>query len=326
LQIEVGIGIIAEVSLLEQGRNKMKITKLHLLISSLLLTSCFNAPDDPNPGQVTAHEKLTENYKVCVIGDSGKKSKGQRLVADVLKEEGCSQVRHTGDIIYSSGLNNADAPEFNNRFYDYYKPLLDDDIKFYMSMGNHDYKKKPEAWLELAKRHKSIIFPSMYYMDIYDDICFVTIDTNSRFFEQNSWRKDLKKNYGDTCKLTMAFGHHPLYSSGKHGNAILQFKVFLKSMIAGKVDAYFAGHEHNQEDGGKRKGTHYFVSGGAGEYRYIKYTPPVWAQAKLGYQTFTIHYDSNGQPFIKYFFYSVADDTGIKKLERSGEMQGIGFR
>lgn len=316
MQKEVILGIITRKQIREWGTIMTK----GILLGSLAilgLSSCYKIPNDPNPGQIIQHQKLKEGHKVCIIGDSGKHSKGQRLVANALKKEGCNQVRHTGDVIYSDGIKNPDDPEFKKRFLDYYQPIMNDNIPFYMSMGNHDYRLNPAAWLELNNRYEMIKFPSMYYMDIYDDICFVTLDTNSQFTKQYKWVKKIKKTYDQNCKLQLAFAHHPLYSSGKHGDAILQFKLFLKKTIEGRFDAYFAGHEHNQEDYGVKKGTHYFVSGGAGEYRYIKTTPPVWAQAKLGYMIFTVHY-SNDQPFLKYKFYSIDEETGAKKVEHTG--------
>ncbi len=283
----------------------------------LILTSCYKIPNDPNPGKIISHDKLKEGHKVCVIGDSGKHSPGQKLVANALKDEGCNEVRHTGDIIYGDGIDNADDPEFIKRFYNYYAPTMDQNIPFYMSVGNHDYKKNPAAWLELDKRYEMIKFPSMYYMDVYQNICVITLDTNSQYTKQYKWVKKIKNDYKDKCKLFLAFAHHPLYSSGSHGDAIILVRKFLKSTVEGKMDAYFAGHEHNQEDYGLKNNTHYFVSGGAGEYRTIDTTPPVWAQAKLGYMTYTVHY-TNDNPFLKYNFYSIADKTGEKKLEHSG--------
>lgn len=299
---------------------------LILLIStSFLMTSCFNIPDDPNPGLIINHAALPDGHKVCVIGDSGKKSSGQALVAKALLEENCDQIRHTGDIIYPDGIKSADDPEFKSRFYDYYKPIMDKGVPFYMSVGNHDYKLEPEAWLEIAKKYETIKMPSMYYMDIYEDICFITFDTNSRYVEQKNWMDRIQKDYTSKCSFTLAFGHHPRYSSGKHGNAFLFVKKFLNAAVKGRVDTYIAGHEHNQEDYGMKDGTQWFVSGGAGEFRYIKGKPPVWAQAKLGYMIFTLHRDEKS-PYMKYYFYRVHEETGVKTLEHYGALRGMGFK
>lgn len=300
---------------------------LFVFITSCLISSCFKGPVDPNPGTETKYPKLVEGHKVCVIGDSGKGHAGQDIVAKALKAEGCDSVRHTGDIIYNDGLKNRNDPEFEKKFYKQYGSMIEAGIPFYMSVGNHDYKLKPETWIELAKEYEAIKLPSMYYFDIYDNICFITIDTNSRFIEQNSWFKSLKKKYKKQCKLTLAFGHHPRYSAGKHGDAIYLFKLFLDTIIDGKVDAYFAGHDHNLEDVGTLKGTHYFVSGSAAEIRPLRRKIRNWALAKIGYMTFTIHYSSENNPYLKYYFYSVNKRTAKTTLERQGQLDSArGFR
>ena len=305
---------------------KIKSNLAVLIFLAPLFYACIpRVPDNPNPGQVVIHEKLFDGFKVCIVGDTGKHHEGQRLVADTLLAEGCDQVRHTGDIIYGEGLDSADDPAFKERFQDYYAQMYQNGIPFHMSQGNHDYKKFPESWLELAKRHEGIEFPSMYSMDIYGDICLLTIDTNAFPFKQVNWLKRLKSQYKATCKMTLAFGHHPKYSSGKHGNATVLIRTFLNNMVSGKLDAYFAGHEHNQEDIGVIDGTHYFVTGAGAEYRFIKYKPKLWAQAKLGYQIVTVHYKDE-QPFLNYAFYSIDEETKVKKIERTGSISGVGFR
>ncbi len=298
---------------------------IFLIISSIFIVSCIQKPKDPTPGVITEHKALPEGTKICVIGDSGKKTDGQRKVAEALQTENCDQIRHTGDVIYNDGISSPEDPEFKARFLDYYTPLMDAKVPFYMSMGNHDYHQNPSAWLEIANQYKYINFPSMYYMQRYGDFCFITLDTNSAYFDQFSWRKKIKEKYSDKCKMTIAFGHHPRYSSGKHGDANVIVAKYLEKMVEGSVDAYIAGHEHNQEDYGKVDGTHYLVTGTAGEYRFINDEPPVWAQARLGYMVFTVHHKNNS-PYIKYYFFSVDEDSGKKVLEHYGVVRGHGFR
>jgi hypothetical protein len=202
--------------------------------------------------------------------------------------------------------------------------MLDAKIPFYMSVGNHDYRKNPSAWIQLSEKYEAIKFPSMYFLDIFKDICFITLDTNSRQEIQEEWLAKITDKYMSKCRLTFATGHHPLYSSGSHGDAGKTNKEFLQNNIEGKVDAYLAGHEHNQEDYGQVKNTKFLVTGGAAEYRKVK-NPPLWAQAALGYMVMTIHYQ-NGKPHAKYYFYSIDENTSAKKLEHYGVIIGRGFR
>jgi tartrate-resistant acid phosphatase type 5 len=296
---------------------------LALLITHL--NSCFKKGNNDSPGQVISHEGLQSGYLLCILGDTGMDSLEQGIVADALAKEGCDQVRHTGDMIYPSGLENENDPKFMSHFYKYYSPIMERGVPFHISVGNHDYKKNARAWIKLAKSHKNIRFPSMYSMDIYKNICLITIDTNSAFIQQYIWLKKLRATYSEKCKLTLAFGHHPRYSSGKHGDAKFTTKVFLDSVISGKVDGYFAGHDHNLEDVGVIDGTHHFVSGAGAKLRPIASIPKKWALSKLGYQTLSVYY-KNGKPLIKFFFYEIDSETKVKKLVHSGELDGKGFR
>ena len=287
-----------------------------------IITSCNDLnPRDPDPGNIEVSEKLLVGTRICVIGDSGKDSKGQLLVAESLKNENCDQVRHTGDIIYPNGLESVNDPEFENRFYKYYKEMLDSGISFYMSQGNHDYRKNPSVWLDLANKYEMIKAPSLYYANIYEDICFVTIDTNSKFWAQNSWIQDFKSKYSEQCKLNIAFGHHPRYSSGVHGNAQFFVKLFLKNSVIGKFDGYIAGHDHHQEDYGVKKGTHHLITGGAGEFRTVNKSP-VWAEAKLGYLVLTVDYEDEN-PVLPYEFIRVDEVSGERSVVHSGKLQAL---
>jgi len=294
---------------------KNSYKKLIYLIA-LIFVSCF----ENQTGRVFEHIKLTDGYKICVFGDSGKNSKSQRLVANQLNTANCQQVRHTGDIIYSAGVENENDPKLQSHFLDYYGSMLDKQIPFYMSLGNHDYKKNPMAWVDVAKLYDAIKFPSNYYFDIFGDICFLTIDTNADFFEQMLWIKQLKKTYAKTCKLTLAIGHHPLYSSGKHGNANLITRIFLEYSLEGYVDAYFAGHDHQLEDLGEINGTRYFISGAAGALRKLSENTPAWAVSKLGYQVLKVVYE-NGIPKMKFIFKTVDSKTGELRSSHNGMIQ-----
>ncbi len=298
----------------------------YFLILFLLLLSCTIIPDDPSPGVIEIHPKLQDGFKICVIGDSGKGGSEQKQVAAALVKANCQQVRHLGDIIYNSGLDSTDDPLFKERFYNYYQELFKQNIEFYMALGNHDYRGNPSAWLHIAKIFPNIKFPSMYYATIYEDICFITLDTNSRYMLQQQWFKKLQQEFSSQCKLVITLGHHPLYSSGLHGNASMLRRIFLEKVTQGKVDAYLAGHEHNQEDCGQYDKTHYFVSGSAGASRSLRNKPPVWGSKNSGFMTLTIHYDENKHPYFNYQFYEVESHGPAVNLIHSGTVKGQGFR
>jgi hypothetical protein len=57
---------------------------------------------------------------------------------------------------------------------------------------------------------------------------------------------------GSEATWTFAFGHHPLFSNGQHGDAgggdrtaTPLLRDFLMAGVCGKVDVYFSGHDHD---------------------------------------------------------------------------------
>lgn len=270
------------------------------LILFFLLFSLFSCSTEKIK---TSHQMqaLTENNKICIFGDSGKNNQGQLLVANALKKEKCTHILHTGDIIYSRGLENKNDPKFKTHFHDYYKDILETNIPFYLSVGNHDYKKNPDVWIHHAKESNSLIFPNSYYFSKMGNLCLITIDTNAKLFEQYLWFQKIKKQYKDQCHFTIAMGHHPLYSSGHHGDAHILNQFFLKSTIHSSVDLYVSGHDHNLSDEGEIEGTRYLVSGAGAVTRPLKKIRHK-AIEKIGY--LVLHYQKNKKR-MNYYFVSI---------------------
>lgn len=191
-------------------------------------------------GQITNRELLPDGYKICVWGDSGMASEDQFKVAKALYNESCDEMRVVGDIIYDNGLENENDPQFMSKFYNPYKSIINEQkIPFYMIMGNHDYYGNPQAWINLAKLHSFIKFPSYFSAELAEDICLINLDTNDNLTEQETWLKNtVNPMFKNKCKISLVFGHHPYLSSGSHGNASGKLKKFLESNVTGKYDAY----------------------------------------------------------------------------------------
>jgi hypothetical protein len=56
----------------------------------------------------------------------------------------------------------------------------------------------------------------------------------------------LERQLGTSRACTIVYGHHPVYSSGQHGNTAWM-APFRRAMNAGAVDLYLAGHDHHYE-------------------------------------------------------------------------------
>lgn len=265
----------------------MEWKKVLLTISSLVtLTGCqlYNKESVAD----TIIQAPLKGKKVCVIGDSGTGSSDQLLVARALEKEICHYIFHTGDIIYPRGINSPDAPELKERFFAPYENLLRT-TPFFLSMGNHDHRQKTQVWKAIAKNHENIIFPHNFYNIRFEDACLTIIDTVLNYRKgQDQWLKELHKK--NDCDFKIALGHHPLFSSGHHGNARAMIKKFLSRHVEGFFNIYFAGHDHQLSIEKQNDKTTYVISGAAAKVRYLKNEKQsIKAITDLGYITFTLN-------------------------------------
>ncbi len=298
------------------------------LILAISLILSFSACIQKTPDGIIRHDELAKNAKVCIIGDAGTGEGAQYDVAKMLEEENCDHVRYVGDVIYQFGLTSSLDPQFKSKFYTPYKNLLEAKpaIPFYMALGNHDYYGNPNSWIDIAKKYPtSIIYPSAYYAEIWGDVCFITLDTNTGFDEQIKWLETTKKQMETKCKLSVALGHHPYLSVGEHGDATAKVKTFLETAVVGKVDIYFAGHDHNLSDEGEVKGTTLVVSGTGAKLRPLEKKPRVFAVSELGYVTFEVNRNEYDIPVGDYKFVTL-NKNGEAETVYQGTITGHGLR
>lgn len=249
--------------------------------------------------------------RFVAVGDTGKGGKGQFDVARAIdahcKRYGCDFVLLLGDNIYETGVSSVDDPLFKTRFEEPYAELS---MPFYAVLGNHDYGTDGagfDFWraafeVQYTTRSKKWRMPSEYYQfertlgTGASTVQFVGLDTQmillGRAEQQRSdtaaWIK------ASSAKWKIAFGHHPLVSNGPHGNAgeyngVPLFgntvKRFFEESICGKVDFYFAGHDHTLQllDGGCGS-TSLFVAGtGAAPTHNTKKNPTFYQAEELGF-------------------------------------------
>lgn len=260
-----------------------------------------------------------------MFGDSGHGNSGQLLVASALEKEGCNEIRHTGDIIYPSGIKDTSDKLLQSAFVNPYKNLFPT-IPFYLVVGNHDYRGNESAWIDVAKKFPQVNFPALHFADTHGDVCFINFDTEGviTYPAQDSYVEAVKAELNNSCRLSVAIGHHPYLSAGQHGDATAGVKEFVEGTILGHFDIYLSGHDHNLSDEGEVSGTRFFVSGAGGELRDLARKGRVWAMSNLGYLTLT--YENDGQtPSFDFNFIAVASD-GARRVVHSGKVAGKGLR
>lgn len=260
----------------------MKIKRIFVLLLSLLLVSggdtAITANAQGNANVAAKSPTLTlplvdGSVKFLAIGDTGTGTKQQKELANVMLEYRkvfpYEFVIMVGDNMYG-GEKPAD---FKLKFEDPYRLLLDQGVKFYASLGNHD--ESNQRMYELFNMNGE-----EFYRFKKSDVAFYALNSNYMDKRQIKWMEDEFSK--DTSKWKIAFFHHPPYSSGgKHGSSSGVREVVEPIFIKNGVDVVFTGHEHFYERIKPQKGIFYFITGAGGKLRKgdIKKGSPLTAKA-----------------------------------------------
>jgi tartrate-resistant acid phosphatase type 5 len=230
----------------------------------------------------------------AIIGDWGRQGRpDQKQVADQMaiacEKAGASFVIAVGDNFYERGVTSLEDDHWQKSFEQVYAaPSLQ--IPWYVILGNHDYAGKTAPQLEYAKTHPRWIMPARYYTQTYpvdsgatlecfyiDSCPFVAEYQNNPEFSEIS-AQDPKAQLqwleqslaASKAEWKLVFGHHPIYSSGlAHGNQPEMINLILPLLLKYKVQAYFAGHDHDLEHL-KVGDLDLIVSGAGSEHRPVK--------------------------------------------------------
>ena len=130
-------------------------------------------------------------------------------------------------------------------------------MPFYAALGNHDYE-EDKAPTELAYARENPTsrwkMPAKYYrVELPADhplVSVLVLDSNVKQLGEAAWREELRWLEQELARprpgvWTIAIAHHPLFSSGQHGDGKdLQDEwgpLFKKHLI----DFYLCGHDHD---------------------------------------------------------------------------------
>jgi predicted MPP superfamily phosphohydrolase len=212
------------------------------------------APPTPLPN-------APDSLKFCVLGDFGTGSTAQYQLATQMAElhksfpfEMCTLV---GDNLYGGQR----PRDFQRKFEIPYKPLLDSNVKFYASLGNHDSRE--QRFYKLFNMDGKLYYS---FKAPKQDVRFFALETTYPVPEQIRWVEEELKKSDEKWKI--AFFHHPLYSSaGRHGSD-LQLRQALEPLFTKyNVNVVFAGHDHIYERIKPQNGIAHFVTGSGGQLR-----------------------------------------------------------
>ena len=227
-----------------------------LLVVFALLGICL-----PAPAQQPFKFPLKPNsVRFAVIGDMGTGERPQYEIAQHMVESRSvfpfDFVIMLGDNIYGGNR----PSDFEKKFDQPYKPLLDAGVSFYASLGNHD------GPAERAYKPFNMNGAN-YYEFTKGNVRFFALDSNYMDPKQFEWlQAQLREVRGSDWKI--CFFHHPLYSSARaHGPAV-ELRLLLEPLfIQTGVNVVFAGHEHVYERVKPQHGIIYFIEGSSGQLR-----------------------------------------------------------
>ncbi|CAF0755083.1 unnamed protein product [Brachionus calyciflorus] len=179
-----------------------------------------------------------------------------------------------GDNFYFDGVKSVDDKRFKLSFEDVF---LDQEIPWFFILGNHDYLGNPHAQIEYTERSKRWILPNYNYsisVNINQGknklIYILMIDTvllsqETEFRDRSNKVKTLnvtdhkKNDYFQEIEETLkkislekypyviVAGHYPVWSVSEHGPTKILVDKLRPLLHKYKVNAYFAGHEHDME-------------------------------------------------------------------------------
>lgn len=176
-------------------------------------------------------------------------------VARAIETEHPSFLLNTGDLV-DNGYNASDWIHFFQASSYLHNSTL------YSVLGNH------ERYSPLYRLYFPLPHFTLWYSFTNGPVHFIGLDSNTR----NAYRPiqlfwlldDLRTNHQP---FTIVFFHHPLYSSGEHGNATFLRKIWEPIFKRYHVDIVFNGHDHDYERS-IVNGITYIVTGGGGAPLY----------------------------------------------------------
>ena len=200
------------------------------------------------------------DLKFAIIGDSGTGDTPQYEIATQMI---AARAKFPYEFVIMLGDNlyyGSGQKDYQKKFEQPYKPLLDSGMKFYATLGNHDNTN------EKFYKPFNMNGERFYTFRPKPGVRFFSLDSNYMDKSQTDWLEKELAASGSDWKI--AFFHHPLYSSGgTHGSDTKLRDQLEPLFLKYGVDAVFSGHEHFYERIKPQKGIYYFVSGGAGKVR-----------------------------------------------------------
>jgi hypothetical protein len=199
--------------------------------------------------------------KFAVLGDFGSASTQQyQLAVDMDKLQ--QRFRFELVLLVGDNLYGSERPQdFERKFEVPYRPLLDRQVRFYASLGNHDDRNQ--------RYYKPFNMEGRLYYSFKgpkQNVKFFALESTYPEPEQIKWVGEELKGSSEGWKIP--YFHHPMYSSGRRHGSDLRLRETLEPLfVQHNVSVVFTGHDHFYERTKPQKGIVYFVTGSGGMLR-----------------------------------------------------------
>ncbi|HEY1717349.1 MAG TPA: tartrate-resistant acid phosphatase type 5 family protein [Verrucomicrobiae bacterium] len=208
--------------------------------------------------------------RFLVFGDWGRNGEQDQTevatqMARASKDISARFVISVGDNFYNEGVTSSTDPQWQTSFENvYHDPALQ--IPWQVILGNHDYYGNCDAQIEYSKTHPRWNMPARYFVQTHriDDSAtadFFYLDTTpmiKSYVHQakigpNIATQDTAKQLAwfenalasSKARWKIVFGHHPIYSGGKHSDTADLIEQVLPLLHKYNVQAWFNGHDHD---------------------------------------------------------------------------------
>ncbi len=200
--------------------------------------------------------------RFVVFGDNGSGTPYQEDIARQMwrhfQQNPFQLALMTGDNFYFFGNVNRYG---DCRFLAPYRELISRSVCFLPTLGNHDVGRPVgnSAPFFRSYRQEQVRFFGIghdYYDYKVNDIHFVALNTNTyqAGSAQAQWlQRTLNDNdcQAGPCRWRIVYGHHPMYSSGKHGSTARLIRDLKPVLERYQVHLYISGHDHAYERYGR---------------------------------------------------------------------------
>lgn len=229
-----------------------------------------------------------ERVRFVAVGDFGTGAQIQYQVAKAMaakcKQSGCDFAVTLGDNIYNNGVDSVSDSQFQTKFEQPFAPL---NFRFYMVLGNHDYRGNVAAQVAYSKKSRKWYMPATYYHFTAGPVAFFALDTNQPDAKQQQFMQSALKQSKSPWKI--AFGHHPRTTNSFYRMTQSPDLRKLVDGFCGQAALYLSGHEHDKQHLKAVCGTEYVILGtGAGQRPFGRGTNTRYASNTFGFGWFDV--------------------------------------